>query len=627
MDPYTTPEDSQLPLADKGTSSWLPDPLNVASCLSSPEEVVAMADLIFETSPTTDQISANTASAARLQAGDVVTGFVNKLKDHDWYGISLAAGQVYQFNLAAAVGSNLDSQLRLRNGAGSVLASNDDSNGTLDSRIRFTAASSGTYYLDAGAYANSTTGQYLLSATQVVTAPIAYQSTTGYGEASVERAIESLLGNPIADLPTQFSGGLYGLDRIGAPEAWSSGYTGQGMVVAVIDTGVDRNHDDLDANMWVNSRETLGDGIDNDGNGFVDDYYGWNFSNNDNNPHDNNSHGTHVAGTIAAENNGMGVTGVAYDAKIMTVKVLDANGSGSLSSIAKGIRYAADNGAHVINLSLGGSSGSSELQSAVQYAWSKGVSLMMAAGNSGGSSPIYPAAYANQYGMAIGAINSRGGLASFSNRAGSVTLDYVTAAGVSIYSTTPGNTYQTFSGTSMATPQMAGAMALLMQANKASGKNLSLAELESLFTSTALNTITAAAATNTTTVETASKAASNSLVEIAESVPKSVQPSEEAVHSIPASATLDRIAIDYGDIRASQSQGYSALPNYAGATENEVSIAGEYMTGQMNLEVVASGVRSQVQLDGSAHGNGSEELISLDPLTGIWSQPWQLSRG
>ena len=311
----------------------------------------------------------------------------------------------------------------------------------------------------------------------------------------------------------------------------------------------------------------------------------------------------------------------------MTVKVLDANGSGSLSSIAKGIRYAADNGAHVINLSLGGSSGSSELQSAVQYAWSKGVSLMMAAGNSGGSSPIYPAAYANQYGMAIGAINSRGGLAAFSNRAGSVTLDYVTAAGVSIYSTTPGNTYQTFSGTSMATPQMAGAMALLMQANKASGKNLSLAELESLFTSTALNTITAAAATNTTTVETASKAASNSLVEIAGSVSKSVQPSEEAVHSIPASATLDRIAINYGDIRASQSQSYSALPNYAGATENEVSIAGEYMTGQMNLEVVASGVRSQVQLDGSAHGNGSEELISLDPLTGIWSQPWQLSRG
>lgn len=626
MDPYTTPEESQLPLADQGTPAWLPDPLNVASCLSSPEEVVAMADLIFETSPSTDMVSATTASTVRLQAGDVVTGFVNKLKDHDWYRISLAAGQLYQFNLAAAVGSNLDSELRLRNGAGSVLASNDDSNGTLDSQIRFTATSSGTYYLDAGAYANSTAGQYRLSATQVVTAPIAYNSTTGYGEASVERAIESLLGKPIADLPVQFSGGLYGLDRIGAPEAWSAGYTGQGMVVAVIDTGVDRNHVDLDANMWVNARETFGDGIDNDGNGFVDDYYGWNFSNNNNNPYDDNSHGTHVAGTIAGENNGMGVTGVAYEAKIMAVKVLDGNGSGTLSNIAKGIRYAADNGANVINLSLGGSSGSSELQTAVQYAWSKGVSLMMAAGNSGGSSPIFPAAYANQYGMAIGAIDSTGALASFSNRAGSVTLDYVTAAGVSIYSTTPGNSYTTLSGTSMATPQMAGAMALLMQANKSSGKNLSLAQLESLFTSTALNSITAAAATNTNTAVTASMAASASLVETAESAPESVRPSEEAVDSSSASANLDGIAINRGDIRASQSQSYSALPNHAGAVQNEASNASEYITGKMNLDL-ASGVGSLVQLDGSAHGNGSEELTFLDPLTGIWSQPWQISRG
>jgi hypothetical protein len=170
-------------------------------------------------------------------------------------------------------------------------------------------------------------------------------------------------------------------------------------------------------------------------------------------------------------------------------------------------------------------------------------------------------------------------------------------------------------------------MALLMQANKASGKNLSLAQLENLFTSTALNSITAAAATNTNTAVTASTTASASLVEMAESAPESVQPSEEAVHSRPASATLDRIAINYGDIRARQSQSYSALSNHAGAAQSEVSIGSEYITGQMNLEVVASGVRSQVQLDRSAHGNGSEELTSLDPLTGIWSQPWQISRG
>ena len=139
--------------------------------------------------------------------------------------------------------------------------------------------------------------------------------------------------------------------------------------------------------------------------------------------------------------------------------------------------------------------------------------------------------------------------------------------------------------------------------------------------------ISAAAATNTNTAVTASTTASASLVEMAESSPESVQPSEEAVHSRPASATLDRIAINYGDIRARQSQSYSDLSNHAGAAQNEVSIGSEYITGQMNLEVVASGVRFQVQLDGSAHGNGSEELTSLDPLTGIWSQPWQLSRG
>ena len=148
-----------------------------------------------------------------------------------------------------------------------------------------------------------------------------------------------------------------------------------------------------------------------------------------------------------------------------------------------------------------------------------------------------------------------------------------------------------------------------------------------MFTSTALNSITAAAATNTNAVVTASTTASASLVEMAESAPESVQPSEEAVPSRSASANLDGIAINRGDIRASQPQRYSALPNHAGAAQNEASNASEYITGNMNLEVGVSGVRSLVQLDGSAHGNGSEELTSLDPLTGIWSQPWQISRG
>lgn len=318
-----------------------------------------------------------------------------------------------------------------------------------------------------------------------------YNSTTGYGEASAERAIERLLNVSLPDLPNQFTGGYYGIDRIGAPEAWNSNYTGQGIVVAVCDTGVDRTHFDLDANIWTNSREIAGNGRDDDGNGYIDDVNGWDFIGNTNNTMDIHGHGTHVAGTIAAERNAFGATGIAYNAKIMPVKVLSNSGSGTWASVANGIRYAADNGANVINISLGGSSGDPMLQSAVEYAWNKGAAVIMAAGNNAGSSPIFPAAYADKWGIAVGAVNNTGALASFSNRAGTSGLDYVTSAGVMVTSTTPNNGYSTWNGTSMATPHVAGAMALLMQANRSSGRNLALPKLEHLFTSTALNSSTA----------------------------------------------------------------------------------------------------------------------------------------
>ncbi|MFM7676617.1 MAG: S8 family serine peptidase [Synechococcus sp.] len=312
-----------------------------------------------------------------------------------------------------------------------------------------------------------------------------YNAITGYGEASAERAIERLLSTGIPDLPNQYSGGLYGIDRIGAPEAWSQGYTGQGIVIAVCDTGVDRFHQDLDANIWINSREIPGNGRDDDGNGFADDVNGWNFADNNNNTLDIHGHGTHVGGTIVAERNSFGTTGIAYGAKIMPVKVLSDSGQGTWSSVANGIRYAADNGANIINLSLGSLVSNPTLQNAVAYAWNKGVAVIMAAGNNGGSSPIYPAAYANQWGIAVGAINSSGALASFSNRAGAAQLDYITAAGVTVMSTLPNNQYTAYSGTSMAAPHLAGAMALLMQANHSSGRHLPLSQLESLLTSSA----------------------------------------------------------------------------------------------------------------------------------------------
>ena len=180
---------------------------------------------------------------------------------------------------------------------------------------------------------------------------------------------------------------------------------------------------------------------------------------------DLDGHGTHVSGTIAGENNGFGVTGIAYDAQIMPVKVLDDFGTGSNTAVADGIYYAVDNGADVINLSLGGSFPNSEVEEAVKYASEQGVTVVMAAGNSSGQMPLYPARYADRYGIAVGAIDEDKTLASFSNRAGSEELTYVTAPGVDIYSTLPDNQYESYSGTSMATPHIAGVVALMLSAN------------------------------------------------------------------------------------------------------------------------------------------------------------------
>ncbi len=312
---------------------------------------------------------------------------------------------------------------------------------------------------------------------------VPYNRTFGYGlvdaAAAVARAINPQ-GTPFADVPN-LGGNSWDLDLIKAPEVWKQGYTGQGVIVAVVDTGVDYTHPDLDATIWTNPGEIPGDGIDNDGNGFIDDVRGWDFVNNDNNPMDDDSHGTHVAGTIAAENNGIGNTGVAYNAKIMPVKVLGPNG-GSSTAVAAGIRYAANNGAKVINLSLGGGSTSSAITEAIRYAVeTKGATVVIAAGNSGGSQPTFPASLTNTWGISVGAVDRTSRLASFSNRAGQQTVDYVVAPGVSVLSTTPNNTYSSYSGTSMATPHVAGVVALMLSANP----SLTPVQVEQLITQTA----------------------------------------------------------------------------------------------------------------------------------------------
>jgi subtilisin family serine protease len=316
-----------------------------------------------------------------------------------------------------------------------------------------------------------------------ITQSAVFNRSYGYGAVDAAAAVAQALnpqGISFADVPN-LGGSDWGLDKVKAPEVWAKGYTGLGVVVAVVDTGVDYTHPDLDANIWTNSGEIAGDGIDNDGNGFIDDIRGWDFTNRDNNPMDDDGHGTHVAGTIAAERNGFGVTGVAYDAKIMPVKVLGPDG-GSYADVAAGIRYAANNGAQVINLSLGGSFSSSVVSDAVRYAVvEKGAVVVMAAGNQGLSQPGFPANLARTYGIAVGAVDRSDRLASFSNRAGRTPLDYVVAPGVGIRSTTPDNTYSSYNGTSMAAPHVAGVVALMRSANP----TLSPAQIENLLIQTA----------------------------------------------------------------------------------------------------------------------------------------------
>lgn len=245
---------------------------------------------------------------------------------------------------------------------------------------------------------------------------------------------------------------------------------GKGTVVAVIDTGVDYTHKDLTDNIWVNEGEIPGNGIDDDGNGYVDDVYGVDFVEGDSDPMDEHGHGTHVAGIIAMTPGNGGGVGVAYGAKIMCVRAGQANGSFASSDIAKAIKYAADNGADVINMSFGGTGRSYLVESALQDAFPSCV-LVAAAGNDGLPTtdyPIspredfYPAGY--KYVLGVMATDNNHHIASFSN------WDYLegqnceyemAAPGVNIYSTLPGNRYACWSGTSMATPNVAAAAAIL----------------------------------------------------------------------------------------------------------------------------------------------------------------------
>ncbi len=264
------------------------------------------------------------------------------------------------------------------------------------------------------------------------------------------------------------TGGTYDVD-IDAVEAWDVTVGSGNTIIAVIDTGVDYRHADLAANMWVNSGEIPGDGIDNDLNGFVDDIHGYDFANNDADPLDDQGHGTHVAGTVAAVgNNGIGVTGINWNAQIMALKFLDSSGSGDTDDAIKAIDYAVANGATISNNSWGyNGSFSQALYDAVKAARDADHVFVAAAGNGNiigwgqdnDSNPFWPSNFNLDNVVAVAAVDHNDSKPLFSNY-GATTVD-LAAPGVSILSTVPNNGYGLNSGTSMASPHVAGVIGLV----------------------------------------------------------------------------------------------------------------------------------------------------------------------
>ena len=265
------------------------------------------------------------------------------------------------------------------------------------------------------------------------------------------------------------TGGTVDAD-IDAPEAWDITTGDSSLVIAVIDSGTDLTHEDLSPNLWTNPGEIPGNGIDDDGNGYVDDVFGWDFSRNDNDPSDDEAacggHGSHTAGTIgAAGNNGIGITGINWNIKIMSLKA--ARGQLGIfcsladANILQAIEYAADNGAMLSNNSYGGSARNQAIEDAIRASRRLFVAAAGNESNNNDNNPSYPASYQLDNIISVAATDHNDNMAGFSNFG--VTSVDLGAPGVNILSTVPGNNYNgSFSGTSMASPHVAGVAGLLL---------------------------------------------------------------------------------------------------------------------------------------------------------------------
>ncbi len=274
-----------------------------------------------------------------------------------------------------------------------------------------------------------------------------------------------------------------GLVNIDAATAWNRQTGTRNTIVAVIDTGVDYRHSDLAANIWVNTGEIAGNGLDDDHDGYIDDVYGYDFANNRGDPIDTDSHGTHIAGIIGAVgNNGIGISGVNPNTRIMPLKFIGDDGTGFTSNAVRALDYAVSHGAKVANASWGGGDIDSTLSAAIARAGAAGLIFVAAAGNDGSNNdvrPFYPGSYIASLPniVTVAASDSSDTLASFSNiGANTVTLS---APGVSILSTLPNNRYGVLTGTSISTPFVTGAISLIWDQNPSWTYQQVLAKLRS----------------------------------------------------------------------------------------------------------------------------------------------------
>ena len=266
------------------------------------------------------------------------------------------------------------------------------------------------------------------------------------------------------------------LDLIGAKKLWDFDIDCSDVTVGVMDSGIQTNHEDLIDNIWVNTGEIVGDGIDNDGNGYIDDIYGWNFGDSNGDVSYVSNHGVHVAGIVSAvTDNSKGVASVARNAKIASIKIFNSSGKSTLSYIIEGINYAKKNDINIINCSFGGAGWGSTSVSIVKSAIEAvpDIFFVIAAGNIATSTPqpdndqtaVYPSQLTKDLDNVISVANTTSSdeLSSTSHY-GATSVD-IAAPGTGIYSTIPTSSYGTMSGTSMATPMVASAVAVMRAVN------------------------------------------------------------------------------------------------------------------------------------------------------------------